>query len=298
MPFDIPSEYLALVGIAIVIMTLMLQLRSRSKKTAKQKQQEKAAVKAAWEAEKKRAVQTGKALKSTAENAPLPDRMPLGEPLGTPFTGAMLSKHIAKAEIEIHQLGREIIGRIDSKMVALQTLTLEANRTANRLEILVEHFEQLYANNQHSNNGKSENEKHNVIPIAEAAAKLDDAEPLADVLEELQEDIANISKVIRDKTVLKTASPQTDGVLKILEPVLTPTPVPRSLSLDSLYHAPANTEQPSVEVPKTSPQLDVRKEVEVMSNYGYTPEQIASSLGITVEEVELVQKLRNDKRTI
>ncbi len=72
-----------------------------------------------------------------------PERVPLSDPFAQTLTGSVSPQSIAKWEAEIHQIGRQMIGQLDSKMVALQTLTMEANRAANRLEILVEHLENL-----------------------------------------------------------------------------------------------------------------------------------------------------------
>ena len=44
---------------------------------------------------------------------------------------------------EVLQTGQQIIAQIDRKMTALQAVTSEGNRTANRLEVLVEHLEQI-----------------------------------------------------------------------------------------------------------------------------------------------------------
>lgn len=148
MQFDIDNTtVLFIAGVVILTTSLLLHLRKRSKIEAEKKAQRRAAALAAKEAERKRQLQTGAPIKikpgSLASKAV--DRIPLTEPYDHTFSGTAAPRQIAKWETEIHQIGRQMIGQLDSKMVALQTLTLEANRTANRLELLVEHLERLAA---------------------------------------------------------------------------------------------------------------------------------------------------------
>jgi hypothetical protein len=282
MPLNINPDYLFLAGIILVILTLMIQLRSRSRKAAQQKAQRQAEVRAARQDEAKKKAKAGEVPKSAVGRMPSSDRLPLGDPLGIPFAGTAMPKNIAQWEMEFHTLGREIIGRIDSKMVALQTLTLEANRSANRLEILIEHLEQIYRRELPESSGDEQPaaDKRNVIPISEAAEQLEYAEPLADMLDELSGDIENIHKEIAERTTLHAA----DGPVAILEPAakLEATPVPRSLSLESLYHQPAKSDG------------TLRQEIELLSDYGYDVKQIAASLDITPGEVDLVLNLRSN----
>lgn len=135
------SQFLFILGIVVITTSLILHLRKRQRAEAERQARRRAEIKAAQEAERKRQVQRGEKVKSNPTTSP--DRMPLTDPYDATFTGSASPKNLAKWEAEIHQIGRQMIGQIDSKMVALQVLTLEANRVANRLEILVDHLENL-----------------------------------------------------------------------------------------------------------------------------------------------------------
>lgn len=135
-------EILLVIGIIVLTASLMLHLRKRHRQNAKKKADRQAAAQAVREAERKRQIQKGARTK-TRPSVLAPDRISPAEPYDHTFTGAASPSSIAKWEAEIHQIGRQILGQIDSKMVVLQTLTLEANRTANRMELLLEHIEQI-----------------------------------------------------------------------------------------------------------------------------------------------------------
>lgn len=135
-------EYLLIAGIIVATTSLVLHFRKRRQLEARRQAERRAAAEAARESERIRKLRRGE----KAANRPsklAPDRMPLPESHDTTFAGAASPRNIAKWEVEIHQIGRQILGQIDSKMIALQTLSLEANRAANRLELLLEHLEQL-----------------------------------------------------------------------------------------------------------------------------------------------------------
>lgn len=135
-----------LAGVVILTASLLLHLRKRIREEAKRKAKRQEEIDAARAAERNRQLQSvSAAVKSgTSKSGRNSTRMPLPEPHDTPFNGAASPRHIAKWETEIHQIGRRMIAQLDSKMVALQTLTLEANRTANRLELMIEHLENLF----------------------------------------------------------------------------------------------------------------------------------------------------------
>lgn len=139
------STMVFILGVVIATASMILHLRKRFRQEAERKRTQQAAAKAAREADRQRQIQRGREVKPVQESrqsvgAP---RVPLREPYADTFDGAAAPRQIAKWEAEIHQIGRQMIGTLDSKMVALQTLTLDANRAANRLELLLEHMEEL-----------------------------------------------------------------------------------------------------------------------------------------------------------
>ena len=215
----------------------------------------------------------------------------MADPLGTPFTGNIQGV-AAKWESEIHKLGRQIIGQIDSKMAALQAITLDANRTANRLEILVEHLEQIarqqiewqksqIAQSQRTLDGEAaprETEPVTVVPSAtgtDAENSVPEAAPLGDMLKELSEDLEGVHRAIKQSTTF-SEEVEPAVVLRLAELQAQP-PEPQSLT--------------------TRLSSNLRGEVEMFSNYGIEPEEIARRLNISLAEVDLIQQIQQSRVT-
>ena len=129
---------------------------------------------------------------------------------------------VAEWKGKVQQLGQQIIRQIDCKMTALQAITTEGNRTANRLEVFVEHLEQIaekrierqqqqfarYAAETAKSDPIEEafanavSEMKTTIPVTKTrkAKKLS----LSDVLQEIAEiteDVEDVSKTIRWGTI-------------------------------------------------------------------------------------------------
>lgn len=132
-------------GIVIITASLLLHQFKRRQRELELQAKRRATLEAAQEAERKRQLPIGKTVKTKPEKSysTAPERVPLPDLSDKQFTGAYSPRNIAKWEAEIHQIGRQMIGTLDSKMVVLQTLTQEANRVANRMELLLERFEEL-----------------------------------------------------------------------------------------------------------------------------------------------------------
>ena len=251
-------QYGLLVGILIIIMVLLRQLGARRRQDIRQQRQREVTIRSAQEAERQSKSQV---LLPKSKVIPPKTRAPLGDPFGTPFVGS-IQGHAAKWEAEIHQLSRQIIGQIDSKMAALQAITLDANRTANRLEILAEHLEQI-ARNQIEQQAATESSEapSTVIP---ATATPSEAVPLADVLREIDGGLKGIRKAIRQSTAFsEQIAPAT--VLRLAE----------------LQAAPA-----------TNSSANIRGEVEMLANYGLKPQEIAQRLDISLGEVDVILQLQ------
>lgn len=266
--FD-PTYGMLIAGITIVIIVLLRQLGQRQQmNTRRQKEREKM-LKAAQEAERKSQMQACCGQQSKVIQPKT--RVPLGNSLGVPFTGNIQGV-AAKWEVEIHTLGRQIIGQIDSKMSALQSITLDANRTANRLEILVEHLEQIARQQmewqqnqltqkqreQDAETGSPTDEPPTVIP---ATAPVPNADPLGNVLQELADDLEDIHKTIKRSTVL----------------------MERSEPLTILRQA------------TDAPHSNLRNEVEMLANYGFDPQDIAQQLNISLGEVDLMLQFQQNR---
>jgi len=266
MDFPIESHYITLLGIFIVTVVMLRLTVNRIQKNAEKKRRHEEAIRAAEVTERQKQMQS--VLQKSKVSAPK-TRVPLGDPFAAPFTGKIQGM-AAKWEAEIHQLGRQIIGQIDSKMAALQTISLEANRTANRLEILVEHVEHIarqqiewqqsqIAQNAADNTQQSPTENlPSVIPAAESAAQV---APLAVVLKELANDIEGVRKTIKRSTALGEQ------------------PVP------STIFPPPEADLPS----------SIRGEVEMLLNYGVEPVEIARRLNISPGEVDLILQVQQNR---
>jgi hypothetical protein len=258
-----------LLGIIIVIVSLMRHLGQRQRKNIQSRKQQEAALQAAHEAERKNRAGVGLPKAKVA----LPQtRLPLDDPFGVPFTGAIQGK-AAKWEAEIHTLGRQIIGQIDCKMAAMQAITLDANRTANRLEILVEHLEQItrqqieQQQSQMTQNAEpAAGEPTAVIP---ATAAVPEAAPLGDILKELDEGIKGVRKTITQSAAFFSEQPDPATVLRLAERQ-------REISADD-YAA------------------NLRSEVEMLANYGLEPKDIAQRLNISLGEVDLMLQIQQNR---
>ena len=263
----IDSHHLVLCFFVLIILMLLRSTVKRFRVNAQKKQQYDHALQLAKEAERKQQMQS---VLPKSKIITTKTRIPTIDPFGTPFTGNIQGL-AAKWEAEVHQLGRQIIGQIDSKMAALQALTADANRTANRLEILVEHLEQI-ARQQiesqrsqvpHDTDAPVVDSAENAIPTAESIPQ---AAPLADVLKELSEDIEGIHKTIRQST---TFSDQ-------VEPAVV------------LRLAELQDQTPAMLLP-----ADIRSQVGMLSNYGLEPEEISRRLDISLGEVDLILQASN-----
>lgn len=396
-------------GIVIITASLMLHQFKRRRRELEQQAKHRATVEVAKELEQKRQSQMGKIVKTKPEKSysTAPERVPFPDLSDKQFTGTYSPRNIAKWEAEIHQIGRQMIGTLDSKMVVLQTLTQEANRVANRIELLLERFEELaktqfnskLQQNEEPTQSLSNKEKTlsklpenlpNLIPagIAELPAKslvLKDLQP--DQFQ--QPDTNKIPETIPHVTILKVEEtkkenkpekwshstesseqqfpptislsttnsltnpltnsfgslelPEGKAEKKLLETrnetkspyyekpihsqeitnnslrnrvtgtVLQTKPLQKqeNLSFNSLYDdelverehgkvfavaAPSAAPSPAPSAanpkPTTDSRLDLQKQIAMLTNYGYTPRQIAQSLNITVGEVDLLLKLK------
>lgn len=265
------GDYIFLAVLLFFIIVMLRGTFRRFRKNAEKNRQYEKALQTAKETE--RTQQMHMVLPKSKVVTPK-TRIPTVDPLGTPFTGSVHGI-AAKWEAEIHQLGRQIIGQIDSKMSALQAITMDANRTANRLEILVEHLEQIareqieWQQSQIAQN--AEDESANVNPVTNvihAAESVLQAAPLTDVLKELTEDLESIHKTIKKSTTFgEHVKPAV--VLRLTE---------------------LQTDSPETDLPS-----NLRGEVEMLSNYGVAPEAIARRLNISLGEVDLILQARQNR---
>jgi len=268
MNIDDLLQILFLLGLALIIVILLRQLGHRIRQNALKEQQRAAAVKAAHEAERKS--MAGGSLPKAKRSMPK-SRMPLHDPMGTPFTGAIQGQ-AAKWEAEIHQLGRQIIGQIDSKMAALQALTLDANRTANRLEIMVEHLEQVIQKQIKAQQELAQStmgafsatatELPSVIPATESVP----AAPLAEVLKELTDDIVDFRNTVEQNTTFAEFAEK--------------------------------VEQATIFKVEEQEAHNLRREVEMLSNYGLKPQEIADRLNISIGEVDLILQVQQSRGAV
>jgi hypothetical protein len=254
------ADSIILFGLVIIAASMLRQTIQRFQKNAEKTREREVAVKAAQEAERK---QRSAVVLPQSKGSSSKTRTPMGDALGTPFTGNVRGI-AAKWEAEVHQIGRHIIGQIDCKMAALQAMTLNANRTANRLEMLVEHLEQI-ARQQIEWQQQQTDESPTVIPTAEL---MSEAVPLAGMLKELTDDLQGIRNTIRQSTSF-SEQPGPTTILRLP---------------DSQEITPANRVAENL-----------RGEVEMLANYGLAPEEIARRLNISLGEVDLVLQVQQSQ---
>ena len=238
MSSDLPS-ILLIAGIAILSATLIRSIILHRRRTAKRITDRRAAIQAAREAERKRLAMLAEPPKvklATGTHA-IPERVPLGDPHDVTFTGGVPPRSIAKWETEIHQIGRQMIGQIDSKSVVLQTLTREANRAANRLEILIDHLETFLKNSVPS---PQPSETEDSLPPTEHPNLISDqavaatSTAFADVLEELENELDQFNDPVEEPppqvTILKAVQTIPESVSE--------TPVIPVANVTTLSHGP------------------------------------------------------------
>ena len=255
------SQFVFLAGVVIIALTTFRLMVQRMRKNAEKDQQRERAIQVAQEAERKR--QQEATVPKTKVSIPQ-TRAPLGDPFGAPFAGSARGI-AAKWETEVHQLGRQIIGQIDCKMAALQAITQDANRTANRLEMLIEHLEQIAQKQAEWQRQTAQTDSEDATEVIAATEPVSTAAPLTDLLEELTEDLKGIRGAIRQNT---TFSEQPESVTVL-----------RPKSGDSVSES---TES-------------LRGEVEMLLKYGLAPQEIARRLNISLGEVDLVLQVQQNR---
>lgn len=257
-------QLILLAGVVIIALTMFRQMVQRMRKNFEKEMRRENAVQAAQDAERE---QQRASVISKAKASVPKTRAPLGEPFGTPFTG-VAQGIAARWETEVHQIGRQIIGQIDCKMAALQAITQDANRTAIRLELLVEHLEQIAQKQAEWQKQIASDDSDVSTDVVSVTEPVFAAVPLTDVLKELTEDLKGIrSTTQQNLTFGKQAKPI--AVLRLPE-----------------QHAETSTS----EVPD-----NFRGEVEMLSNYGLAPQEIARRLNISLGEVDLVLQVQQNR---
>ena len=256
------STSIALVGIALITWSMLRMTVLRARKTAERNQEREATVQAAKAAERKQQLES---VHPKSKGSPPKTRAPLGDILRTPFAGSTQGI-AAKWEAEIHQIGRQIVGQIDCKMAALHAMTLDANRTANRLELLVEHLEQIARKQTEWQQRMGQNvpgDSAAIVPaIIPAGALGSEAVPLTDALTEFTENLQGFRNAIRQSTTF-SEQPVPINILRLPE---------------SQHRIPTNE--------------NLRAEIEMLLNYGLDPQEIARRLNISVGEVDLVLQVQ------
>ena len=248
-----PSDLFLLLGLIIVIITMFRVWSHRQRKSRQQQSQRERRRQAAQEAEQKTQMLSNlPKAKGTASDF-----------MGTPFAGAIQGS-AARWEAEIHQLGRQIMGQIDSKMSALQAITLEANRTANRLEILVEHLEH-FAQTQVQGVPRPGSRQSEVIP---ATASSSQAALFAEGLEEFADARTDIRTIIKQSTAF-TEQPQQATVLRLAE-----------LEQSGLIDGGSSS---------------LRSEAAMLANYGLDSSEIARRLNISQGEVDIMLQVQQSR---
>ncbi len=296
-------------GIAVLTITLFRLYIKRKRREVENRTRRHAAAQTAKAEQDKLMRKMGKPVKAqpSSRQSTQTGRIPLADAVGTIFTGSAIPSSIARWETEVHELGRQIMGKIDSKMVALQTLTLEANRAANRMELLLERFEEIV---------KQQTPTKSTQPLAIEPAPMLTEPPVQNVLPADQNaELASYTVILNDlESEIDHLSTDSVFGLEAAAPVtvLKPESVPDSTANSSIANSlplspPSLPGEKSVSLPVKllyednltsqpaavagSP-LDLRKQVEMMSDYGYSPRQIAQSLNITQGEVDLMLSLR------
>lgn len=251
---------------AILTFSLFRYQIKRKRRETERKALRQEAARLAAQAEQKRQVQTGQKVKTHRST----DRVPLSESGQDTFVGAMPPKQVLKWELEIDEIGRRMLGQLDSKMSALQAMILESNRIAQRMEILVETLEK-YKKNENKES-KSENAAERIpFVFSELEAGLDERVP------------RDAQSVLADK-------PLPVAVLREAEKEPASTQPTSSSGVGSTFDSVFSEKNHSFRpVPLAS---EIKKQIRMLANYQYEPRQIAQMLNITVGEVDLALSIQ------
>jgi hypothetical protein len=276
---DINHYYLLLGGIVILTLSLIrYQIKRRRKEVIRNAEKKKAAQLAA-EKEQRRQKQHGEPVKTQPEYK---ERFPVKNPVIDTFTGSAPPRQILQWELEIDELGRRMVGQLDSKMSALQTMILESNRIANRMEILLEALEKY----------KHLYEPGALAPAAETAetgvntpGSLE-VKPL--VLNDLEAELHQLEKEIKQSFA---EEPQSVSILRESATLSQQSsqqgsPPPTGSHFDSLFSEQNKTFKPN------GASLELKKQIEMLADYGNDARQIAKDLNIPIGEVDLILSLR------
>ena len=265
--FITPQQW-ALAGLVLLAWTTLRMMIQRSRNVAEKEQQREAIIQAAKKAERKRQLDSA-VPKSTMSSS----NIRTAATDSSPSHASNIKNVSAKWEAEVHKIGQQIVGQIDCKMAALRTITLDANRTANRLEMLTEHLEQIakkqieWQQQQLAENTQTESAAG--LPTVISTAELThEAAPLTDILEELTEDLKGIRATIR------------------LSPTFSEQPEPVTV---------LRLPEPQKETPVSEEPVNIRNEVEMLLNYGLEPQEIARRLNISPGEVDLILQVQQNR---
>ena len=170
-------------------------------------------------------------------------------------------------EVRMHETARELVGRIDAKLAALQALTHEADRAAARLE-------QALAAAWRNDAPEASNDAPataGVVPAAAGAA----ASPNAAAARPPGE---------------SRPKPVPVGDLPELAPEGRELHVPRADQADALRTA---GDRSGIDL-STMPPSESRRheEIYLLADYGFAPAEIAHRTGMPIGEVELILRLR------
>jgi hypothetical protein len=317
------SKLLFVLGLLVIIISLLVQIRKRYKNEAKRKREKYEAIIAAGKEKQNELIQKGEDPKRKPGTSEI-SRVPIGEPFKDKFNGHVAQNQISKWEAEMFTLGRQLIGQIDSKMIAIETLTLEANHTANRLELLIEHFEQLTHKleingknkpiaqtppNHNSQKNKPQTANFNDY-LNELETEIDDFQDKVDELDEAKEvTILSATSDLNSAPIEPTknndpfalSSPKFPGD-NVTENIRTNIPANvrtnnhrAGLSIDSLFresskHSAISTSTNNDFTNNITPQN--RKQIEMLANYGFNTKEIAQKLNITTREVDSILNVK------
>jgi len=217
----------------------------------------------------------------------------------------------AKWEEKIQQMGQQIIGRLDRKMMALQAITLEGNRMANRLEVFVEHLEQTTRKRmveQECQVDDSANVQIANVPASSAqVANTGSTKPGAAKMS--QSSISHIPHIPQAESMPGThpacdASSFTDVLQKIADITEDVEAVGKKISQSTSFYKRVELEEvvrqaePQGKASEKKLSADLCADVEMLLNFGLKPEEIAQRLGVSVWELDLLLQVHENIDTI
>jgi hypothetical protein len=209
---------------------------------------------------------------------------------------------VSRWEIDMHELSRELSGKLDSKMTLLQTLIAEGQRVADRLDHSLDRFVRATSSLQESSSRLSDPPSSGGKSAGGEKANVSDQTPNSGTPEDRARSELDFSRELGEfDRLASTLREEVDSSWKLPE---VPEKGSHGVSSRQGGDASAGEKHPAIdpsEAGKAAPskgkasgetRKDLHDHIYMLADYGFSLPEIASRAGRPAGEVELVLSLR------